>query len=388
MLNMLDIKKLRPNFKLNLRQLLEDDNLRWPTLASYGIDRNLYSYMENQVMEKYDKPYLRKHHDRSHIYNVLANAIILLEIQFDLRTQYYAKELVGKGPETLVHKDQVIEIIEADFKRDMNILYAAVCLHDIGLNLGMVNIIKNLSSIKASKNPIDINLADHMATNTISIRQQHHEAGYLLAKYHYAPVLKTYGFIDAEVNIIADAILKHRASDLHNTPENEIEKVLCQADRCYYFTTPYEVFERSFYSKLATNINNLQQVKIDSLDHVREKNGEDGYAYVKTVTYGYPDNKGFIDYRQNMIDTLLDNDKIIEIYRNIINNYTDKILDSNSTEHEIAIEFARKNIKDEKEIVCPNCGKVVKYQDKDKIYDDYNEMRINCPYCFDHIYLD
>lgn len=388
MLSIENIKKLTPNFKLNLRQLLEDDNLRWPTLASYGIDRDLYSYIENQVMDKYDKPYLRKHHDKSHIYNVLANAIILLEIQFELRTQEYAKVLIGKDPETLLHKDQVIKIVDADFKRDMNILYAAVCLHDIGLNLGMVNIIKDLSSIKRSNNPYDINLADHMVTNTVSLRQQHHQSGYLLAKYHYASVLKTYGFTDDEVEKIAYAILKHRASDMINTPENEIEKVLCQADRCYYFTTPYEVFERSFYSKLATNINNLEQVKLDSLDHVRKKNGKDGYAYIKTVAYGYPENEGFIDYRQNMIDTLLDDNKVTEIYRNISNNYTDKILDSKSTEHEIALEFAKENIKDYKEITCPNCGKVVKYQNKDKRYDDYNENHIDCPYCYDHIYLN
>ena len=190
MLSLEKIEKLSPNFKLELAKLLEDDELRWPILASYKIDRDLYVYAEDNILDKYDEPYLAGNHDRKHIDKVLANALILLEIEMTLyddnKTYTY-------------HKDQIKDMIEAEYIRDINILYAAVCLHDIGLN---VNNTITLLSIYKIDNKEDRKLAKEIveALNNDNklARKYHQHSGYLLTKYFYRNVLQAFGFIDKE----------------------------------------------------------------------------------------------------------------------------------------------------------------------------------------------
>ena len=105
-------------------------------------------------------------------------------------------------------------------------------------------------------------------------------------------------YSDKEIDIICNAILCHRASDNDHIPDTIIGKILCQADRGFYFTEPYEVFERSFYSQIAKYPNKLDKALDLAVEHVRKKNGPNGYAYNKVY---FPESSGYINYQLNII---------------------------------------------------------------------------------------
>ena len=195
-----------------------------------NVKKTLQEYIEENILPVYQKN--SKAHNGEHVNEVLLRA-------FALARKYYI---------------------------DYNILYTAVCYHDIG---------------------------DHV------FREQHEIISSVWVRNDNN--LRVF-FSEEEIETICEAIEDHRAS-LDGTPRSIYGKILSSADRN---VSVLRYFERSFSHSLEKNPNGEDHYHLEDLyKHALKKFGENGYA----VTKYYIADEAYSNYLQELQDLLVDKEK-------------------------------------------------------------------------------